>query len=248
IHVEIAICFIFGVEEHNARLAAFSEDIVIDLVIDRGSATGAIRTGNCPNSRVIAAANQILRDHQLVAGIDKDARTRASALAGSAGLRIAHVPDNVVVDLVLLGVHLHMNSGGNAEDIGEYVARDAAIGIATVEPDRVGVADMAYYVAAEQHVLGAVELGPGSFPSAFGVSPSAPLDKVVFNQRVLRTHAADAFNAAVANGVATNDLSHAGLRSWSGIPIAVGDIEPNTVGPLNGVAFDDPVIAASCRH
>ena len=71
---------------------------------------------------------------------------------------------------------------------------------------RVGMADVPDHVAAEEHVLGAVELGSGGFPAAFGVRPAAPLDEIVFDQGVLGSHAADTFDAAVADGVAADDL------------------------------------------
>ena len=144
-------------------------------------------------------------------------------------------------------VHLHVNGGADGEDVGEDVAGDAAVDVAAVEPDCVGVADVADHVAAEEQVVGAVELGSGGFPAALGVGPAAPLDEIVFDERVLGSHAADAFDAAVANGVAADDLRCSGLRRETAIPVAVADVEADAVGPFDGVVFDDPVIAAGSR-
>ena len=129
----------------------------------------------------------------------------------------------------------------------KHVAGDAAVGVAAVEPDGVGVADVADDVAAEEHVAGAVELGPGGFPGAFGVRPAAPLDEIVFDEGVLGSHAADAFDAAVADRVAADDVicrRPAARRAAAAAPVAVADVEADAVGPFDGVAFDDPVIAA----
>ena len=71
-----------------------------------------------------------------------------------------------------VAVHLHVNGGADGEDVGEHIAGDAAVGVAAVEPDGVGMADMADDVAAEEQVAGAVELGPGGFPRAFGIRPA----------------------------------------------------------------------------
>ena len=182
------------------------------LLSGGGSAAGTIRAGDGKNAGVVAAADQILGDDQTIAGVDEDARSRASSLAGRARLGVANVPNDIVVDLVLLEIHLHVYGGADGEDVGEHVAGDAAVDVAAVEPDPVGVADMADHVAAEEQVVGAVELGSGGLPAAFGVRPAAPLDEIVLDEGVLGSHAADAFDAAIANGVAADDLRCSGLR------------------------------------
>src|SRR5204862_6295682 len=140
-------------------------------------------------------------DDQLVGGIVEDPRSRAASLAGGAGLGVAHVPDDVVVNLVGVGGHLHVDARADRHDVGEHVARHAAVGVADVEPDRVGVPHVAHHVAAEEQTAGVVELGPGRFPAAFGVGPAAPLAEVVFDEGVARAHATDAFDPAAANRI-----------------------------------------------
>ena len=61
---------------------------------------------------------------------------------------------------------------------------------------------------------------------------------------ILGSHAGHAFDAAVANRVTADDLRCPGLRRGTAIPVAVADVETDTVGPFDGVAFNDPVIAA----
>ena len=120
---------------------------------------------------------------RLIAGVDENARSRTSSLAGRARLGVADVPDDIIVDLVLFEVHLHMNGGADGEDVGENIAGDAAVDVAAIEPERVGMADMPDHVAAEEQVFGTVELGSGGFPCAFGVCPAAPLHEIVLNER-----------------------------------------------------------------
>ena len=158
---------------------------------------------------------------QTIAGIDEHARSRASSLAGRARLGVANVPNDIVVDLVQFEVHFHVYGGADGEDVGEHVAGDAAVGVAAVEPDRVGVADMADHVAAEEQVLGAVELGCGGFPAAFGVGPAAPLDEIIFDERIRVPMPPMAFDAAVAEGVAAEDLRCPGLRRGTAVAVAV---------------------------
>src|ERR1039458_4334727 len=65
----------------------------------------------------------------------------------------------------------------------------------------------------ESLFLGAWNLGPRGLPGAFGVRPAAPLDKIVLDEGILGSHAGHALDAAVANRVAANDVTGAGLRS-----------------------------------
>src|SRR5205814_9096788 len=132
------------------------------------------------NTCIIAAANQILRDDEIVGGIVEDARPRATALPRRTGLGIADIPDDIVVERVLPQVHLHVNGGADRQDVGEDVPGDAAIDVVDVPPGGIGMAHVPYHVAAEQHVLRAVEFGAGGLPAAFGVRPAAPFDQIVF--------------------------------------------------------------------
>ena len=77
-----------------------------------------------------------------------------------------------------------MDGGANGQHVGEHIAGDAAVGVAAVEPDGVGVADVADDVVAGKHVAGTVELGGGGFPGAFGVGPAAPFDEVVLDEGI----------------------------------------------------------------
>ena len=88
-----------------------------------------------------------------------------------------------------------------------------------------------------------MELDSGGFPAAFGIGPATPLDEVVFNERVGSSHAADAFNTAVADGITAEDLRFAGLPRGTAVAVSA-NVKANAIGPLDGVVFEDPMIAA----
>ena len=92
------------------------------------------------------------------------------------------------------------------QDVGKHVAGNATVGVAAVEPNGVGVADMAHDVAAEKQIPGAMELGRSGFPSAFGILPADPLDEIVLDEGILRPHSSNSFDAAVANRVPADDV------------------------------------------
>ena len=120
--------------------------------------------------------------------------------------------------------------------------------VADVEPDRVGVANVPDDIAAKEQVARAVELGTRRFPRALGILPAHPLDEIVLDERVGGSHAADALDADVAEGVAAHDVRLAGLRMPRAAPVLTADIQADAVGPLDRVAFDDPVMAAAGRN
>jgi hypothetical protein len=98
------------------------------------------------------------------------------------------------------------------------------------------------HVAAEEQVSCAVELGSGGLPSALGVGPAAPFDQVVFDERVAGPHAADSFDAAIADRIPPKDMRGASLPRAAAIRVPA-DRESATVRPFNRVVFDDPVIS-----
>ena len=104
----------------------------------------AVGADDGENPGIIAAADQVLRDDQVVRGVVENARPRATALAGRAGLGVANVPYDVVVDRVLARVHLHVHGGADRQDVGEDVAGDAAVGVVDVPPGGVGMAHVPY--------------------------------------------------------------------------------------------------------
>src|SRR5579872_4842875 len=103
----------------------------------------------------------------MIAGVDEYARSRAPSLAGCSRLCVTNVPDDVVIDLVLLPVHLHVHRRTYRQDVGKYTWREPAVCVAAVEPDRIPVPYVTDHVAAEEHVVSAVKFGSGRFPFAF---------------------------------------------------------------------------------
>ena len=143
-----------------------------------------IGAGNGKNARVVAAADEILGNDQMIGGVDEDARSRTSSLAGRAWLGVADIPNDIIVDLVLFEIHFHVNGGADGEDVGENIAGDAAVDVATIEPERVGMADMPDHIAAEKQVCAKWNLAPAASHAALGVCPAAPLDEIVFDDGV----------------------------------------------------------------
>ena len=101
-------------------------------------------------------------------------------------IRIAacEVGEDVVVDLVqgiaafdVNAVRIHV-----AGDIGKEVAGNAHIGVADVEPDAVGVPNMADHVVAEEEIVRHVHLGPGGLRHHGRILPADPLEQVLFHQ------------------------------------------------------------------
>lgn len=82
-------------------------------------------------------------------------------------------------------------------------------------------------------------------PLCPGVPGSAPLDQIVFHDRVLSAHASNGFYATVANRVVTDDLVEPRLLRTRTVPVSVADIQAHAVRSLDRVVFDDPVIAAT---
>ena len=97
-------------------------------------------------------------------------------------------------------------------------------------------------------IAGAVEFDAGRFPRALGILPTHPLDEVVLDERVVRPHAADAFDSDVADGVAANDVRVPGLRITRAVPVLATDVQAYAIGPFDGVALDDPVVATTGRN
>ena len=86
-------------------------------------------------SGVVATAYEVLGDDDFVAGIDEDARARTAALPCRARFGVADIPDHVIVDLVLAEVHLDVDGGADGDDVREYIAGDAVVDVAAIEPD-----------------------------------------------------------------------------------------------------------------
>ena len=68
--IHVAIRLVFLVQEDDGRLAAAGEDVVVDLVVNGPAGAGAIVANDGEYARVVTTADQILRDHSLLAGID----------------------------------------------------------------------------------------------------------------------------------------------------------------------------------
>ena len=63
---------------------------------------------------------------------------------------------------------------------------------------------------------------------------------------LLRAHAADAFDAAVADRVTAQDVRRPGLARGAAVGVSA-DRQAATVRPFDRVVFEDPVIAAGTR-
>src|ERR1019366_6758569 len=146
-----------------------------------------------------------------------------------------------VVDLILLEIDFHVNGGADGDDIREDVSCDAAVDVCAVEPNPVAVANVADDIAAKKHVLRRMELGCCRLPLAFCVGPTAPLQQVVFNEHIARAHTRDAFDTAVTDRVAADDV---GLRGLLWTTPSTADLQADGVRPFDSVVLDDPVIAA----
>ena len=107
------------------------------------------------------------------------------------------------------------------------------------------MSNVSHHVAPEEQIAGAVELGAGRFPRALGILPTHPFDEIVLDQRVGGSHAADAFDADIAQRIAAHDMRIARLRIARAGPVLAANVQPDTAGPFNRVAFDDPVMAAA---
>ena len=79
---------------------------------------------------------------------------------------------------------------------------------------------------------------PCRLPLAFRIGPAAPLDQVALDQHIARAHPRDAFDTAIADRVAADDVA---LRGLLRAPSSTADLQADRVRPLNGVVLDDPV-------
>ncbi len=193
-------------------------------------------------------ADEVLRDDEVVGGVDENPGAGAASLTGRAGFGVADVPDEVVVNLVLLLGGFDVDGRADGEDVREDIAGDAAIDVAAVEPEAIGVPDMANDIIAKQHVSGVVKLGAGGFPGALGVRPADPFNQVALEEDILGALAADALDAAVANGVAANDVEAHLLPRTRPAKAPATYVHAHAHGPFDGVAFYDPVMAALGGH
>ena len=119
------------------------------------------------------------------------------------------VIEDVVVDFVELVAAFNVNGMRIyiARNIGEYVAGDAIVGVADIEPDAVGMPDVANDIIAEQQIVGAVHLGAARLRHHGRVLPADPLEKILLDQHILRTAgSAQALNAAVAEDIVAHDV------------------------------------------
>jgi hypothetical protein len=119
---------------------------------------------------------------------------------------------------------------------------------ADVQPQRIGVANVAHDIAAKEQVARAVKLGARGFPRTLGVLKAHPLDEIVLDERVVSAHAANAFDTGVTDRIATHDMRVACQRISRAAPVLAADIETDAIGPFDGIALDDPVVAAAGRN
>src|SRR5581483_4175025 len=125
---------------------------------------------------------KILR-HDLVFGrVKENPGTAGAALTSRAGLRIADVPNDVVIDLICLAVHLHVDGSTDSEHIGEDIGGNAAVPVVAIQPERVGMPNVTNDIAAKEEVARTMELDARSFPGALGVLPAYPLDQIVLDE------------------------------------------------------------------
>ena len=107
--------------------------------------------------------------------------------------------------------------------------------------------NVAHNISAEHHVLRPVKLHCTGLPRTFRIAPSTPLDEIVLNEGVLRSHATNGFHAAIADSVASDDLAQPCILCARATPVAITNVQAGTIGPLDRVALNNPVIPAGRR-
>jgi hypothetical protein len=64
--------------------------------------------------------------------VQKNSGTRGAALARCAGLGVADIPDDIVIDLILGAIHFHVDAGADSHDVRKDISSDSAIDVSTV--------------------------------------------------------------------------------------------------------------------
>src|SRR5205823_14306377 len=85
VDIDISVGVVVAIEEDDGGFA-FSEDVVCYIVAGRVDVFVAIGPDDCKDACIVTAADQILRDDEIVAGIVEDAGARAAALTWCARL------------------------------------------------------------------------------------------------------------------------------------------------------------------
>src|ERR1035441_9355667 len=161
----------------------------------------------------------------------------------------SEVVKDVVVDLVEFVAAFDVNSVGIhiARNIGKDVAGNAIVGVADVEPDAVGMTDVANHVIAEEQIAGAMHLGAARLRHPGCILPADPFEKILLDQNVLwAAGSAQALNSAIAKNIVADNVEAHWLRRRRGRPVNVADIEADAVGPLECIVFKDEVIPMIC--
>ena len=131
------------------------------------------------------------------------------------------VIEDVVVDLIELVAAFDMDSVRIyvARNIGEDVACDAVVAVADIEPDAVGMANVANDIVTKQQIVGAVHLGAAGLGHPRRVLPADPLEKILLHQYILGTAgSSEAFNPAVAEHIVAHDVEAHGLWRFAQPP------------------------------
>ena len=194
---------------------------------------------------VVAAADEVLGDDEMVAGVDEDAGTGASSLAGRAGLGVADVPDDVVVDLVELRFISMWTAALTVRTSAKILPVMRQLALPLSNQTALAWRMWRMTLRRKSMLWAPWNLAPAaSHPRSASAQPHHSM-RLSSIESVAGSHAAEAFDAAVADGVAADDLAmRRPGRCGPPSPVAVADVEADAVGPFDGVVFDDPVIAA----
>jgi hypothetical protein len=120
------------VQENNSALVATGEYVVVDLVFATVPAAVTIFAQDRKHSDVVAPSNKILGDDLPFGSVQKNSGTGGAALAQCAGLGVADIPDDIVVDLILGAVHFHVDAGADSYDVRKDISSYSAIGVPAV--------------------------------------------------------------------------------------------------------------------
>jgi hypothetical protein len=107
------------------------------------------------------------------------------------------------------------------------------------------VANVPDHVATEEQVLRAMKFGARRLPGTLGILPADPLNEIILDESILRSHTADSFDTDVPNRVSAHDVRVASKRITHAAPVLPANVEAHAIGPFDGVSFDNPVVPAA---
>ncbi|OPZ85819.1 MAG: hypothetical protein BWY76_01240 [bacterium ADurb.Bin429] len=170
--IEVAVAGVFRARAQMHAMGTAVEDVVI-----RG--VGAAQPGATFVASValvqrkhhgmpLHQSEEIMCHHQRLVAIGAHRRAAAPGKRRAA-IRVANIPEDVVVNKVASVVHLRIDAAGEGFDIMEYVAGDAVIHVAAVQPKTAGMAQVTERIVADEAVSGQMKFQPHAFPHVLEV-------------------------------------------------------------------------------